>query len=165
MDYVDRTLGEKEQTRYRTGYHWLYWLASYALAAPAFAIAIGGYPFDTLDFGLGAAALVAMPFGLVMLVRAYAAEIAVTSERFIVKRGLISYAADEICLDTVEEVDISESILGRMLGFGKVEVHGAGNANIIVDFVSRPDRLRHEIQIARQQCLRAAAVETMAVAA
>jgi uncharacterized membrane protein YdbT with pleckstrin-like domain len=165
MSYVGKTRGANEQTRYRTGYHCLYWLGAYALAAPAFAIALGGYPYDILDYVLGAGALLALPFGLIMLVRAYAAEFVVTSERFVVKRGLVSYAADEICLDTIEEVDIDESILGRLLGFGTLEVNGAGNAKIAVNFISRPDRLRREIQDARMQATPVPSFHSLAVAA
>jgi hypothetical protein len=165
MSYVSNTLGAKERLCYRTGYHWLYWFAAYALAAPALAIAMGGYPFEPFDYVLGAAALIALPFGLIMLVRAYATEIVVTSERLIVKHGLISYSVDEIYLDTIEEVDVLESILGRILGFGRVEVHGAGNANIVVDFVSRPDLLRHEIQDARGHLHGPGAMDAAAVAA
>lgn len=149
MSYVKRTLGPKETIRYETGYHWLYWAAGYLLAAPSLVAAFSGRPYWLSEYVFDIAALIPLPFALVMLVRAYAAEIVVTSERLIIKRGLISYRADEVSLDVIEEVRITETFVGRILGYGKLEVHGTGSANIVVSWVWRPEKLRHEIQDAR----------------
>jgi uncharacterized membrane protein YdbT with pleckstrin-like domain len=156
MGYATSTLGTKERVLYQGVRHWLYWLAAYLLAAPAFAIALGGYPYGPLDYALGAAALAILPFGLVLLIRAYATEIVVTSDRFILKSGLVSYHADEVGLDTIEEVDIDESVLGRLLDYGTLQIHGTGNAKIRVAFVWDPERLRRAIQNARSSVVRPA---------
>ena len=154
MSYVTRTLGAKERILYRTGYHWLYWLAANVLAAPAFAIALAGYPYGPREYFLGVFALVALPFGLTMLVRAYATEIVLTSDRFVKKHGLISYEVEEVSLDKIEEVTLAESVLGRILDYGTLHVHGTGEANILVRMVAHPVELRRRIQSAREDLTR-----------
>lgn len=149
MSYVTRTLGPKETVRYATGYHWLYWAGGYVLAIPAFFAAVGGYPYFWTDYAFDIAALLLLPFALIILVRAYAAEFVVTSERLVIKRGLIAYKAVEVSLDTIEEVQITQSFLGRIFAYGEVKIRGTGNANIDVKMVWRPEMFRHEIRDAR----------------
>ena len=60
-----------------------------------------------------------------MIVR-MSTEFGVTDHRIIVKRGLISLHTIEMSVDKVESVDVDQTIIGRMLGYGAVTVHGVG---------------------------------------
>ncbi len=128
MNYLSRTLGSKERILYDTGYHWLYSLGAMLLTV----------------------SIVGLPWGVAMLVRAFATEIAVTSDRFVRKTGLISIKSEEVSLDKIEEVTIDQSILGRIFGYGNVQVHGTGMGDIKGWMVNDPVRLRREIQTARE---------------
>ena len=85
-----------------------------------------------------------------MFVRAFETEIAVTSDRFVRKTGLISIKSEEVSLDKIEEVTVDQSILGRIFGYGNVQVHGTGMGDIKGWMVNDPVRLRREIQTARE---------------
>ena len=128
MSYVRQTLGSKEQILYSTGYHWLY-----SFGAMLLCITVLG-----------------LPWGIAMFIRAFATEIAVTTDRFVRKTGLISIQSEEVSLDKIEEVTVNQSILGRMFGFGNVQVHGTGMGDIKCNMVDAPVRLRREIQTARE---------------
>jgi len=150
MSFVSQTSGASERLLFQTSYHWLYWLGGMLLtAAPLLAWAV-----SPIGYWVGVAVLcltlIAVPFGLVILVRAFATEIAVTSDRFIKKSGLISIQTEDISLDSVEEVDLEESILGALFGYGTLEVHGSGTGSIRVEMVRSPERLRQEIENARE---------------
>jgi uncharacterized membrane protein YdbT with pleckstrin-like domain len=46
--------------------------------------------------------------------------------RVVQKRGILSLHTIEMNLDKVESVDVDQSLLGRMFGFGTVAIHGVG---------------------------------------
>ena len=65
--------------------------------------------------------------------------------------GLVSITSEEVSLDKIEEVNVAESILGRIFGYGSVDVHGTGAGAIKVKMIGDPVTLRREIQTAREQ--------------
>lgn len=151
MGYVTRALAPHERLLFMTGYHWLLWLGATILTAPAVAIVAAGYPFDRLDLAYLALSLIPLPFGLYALGRLVSTEVAVTSERFIKKVGLVSFTAEELGLENIEMISVEQSILGRILGYGNVTVHGTGQEDISVSMVNRPIMLRRQIQDARER--------------
>ena len=153
MSYVSRTLGKSERILFSTGYHWLYWLAVVLLAGPFFVMLIVGSTtrFPARDVFLLILALVPFGYGVYRFIHGIALEIAVTSDRFVKKSGLVSIKTEEVSLDKIEEVNIEESIAGRVFGFGTISVHGTGAGNIRVNLVRDPVHLRREIQTAREQ--------------
>lgn len=151
MSYVNRTLGRNERILYLTGYHWLYWVGTTLIVAPFLAVAIGGLPWNGWDYFY--LALTAVPFvcGVYYFIHGIALEVAVTTDRFVKKTGLISIKTEEVSLDKIEEVNVNETILGRIFGYGNVDVHGTGAGAIQVRMLGDPVRLRREIQTAREQ--------------
>jgi uncharacterized membrane protein YdbT with pleckstrin-like domain len=73
-------------------------------------------------------------------------EFAVTSRRVISKRGFIWRKTEEMNMDKVETVDIDQTILGRLLGYGSIRVTGTGGTNNIeVSRIAAPFTLRNAI--------------------
>jgi uncharacterized membrane protein YdbT with pleckstrin-like domain len=151
MSYVSHTLGANERILFLTGYHWLYWLGGSILAAPFLAVVIGGIPYTPLAYVMMVLAAIPFLWGVRMLVHAYALELAVTTDRFVKKTGLVSITTEEVSLDKIEEVNVSESILGRIFGYGTINVHGTGAGDIRMNMVRDPIALRRQIQTAREQ--------------
>lgn len=151
MSYVSRTLGTKEKVLFLTGYHWLYWVGTGILVAPVFVTAIARMPYSGFDFVLLAFAAAPAAYGLYYLVHGMALEVAVTNDRFVKKTGLVSIETEEVSLDKIEEVNVGETIIGRIFGFGTVDVHGTGAGAIHIKMIDDPVRLRREIQSAREQ--------------
>ena len=151
MSYVSRTLGTKETVRYSTGYHWLYWSGVTLLMAPFVVIALLSVPWGGWTYALLALAGAPLAYGLYYFIHGVALEVAVTTDRFVKKTGLVSITSEEVSLDKIEEVNVDETILGRIFGFGTVSVHGTGAGKIFVRMMSDPIRLRREIQTAREQ--------------
>ena len=150
MSYVSRTLGNNERILYSTGYHWLYWLGTTILLAPLLAVAIGGLPYDAWDYLYLVLLFVPFVYGVRYFFHGIALEVAVTTDRFVKKTGFISIQSEEVSLDKIEEVNIEESVLGRVFGYGSVQVHGTGAGDIAVKMVSSPVALRRQIQTARE---------------
>jgi uncharacterized membrane protein YdbT with pleckstrin-like domain len=73
-------------------------------------------------------------------------EFAVTNRRVISKRGFIWRETEEMNMDKVETVDIDQTILGRILGYGDIRITGTGGTNNIeVRRMAVPFALRNAI--------------------
>jgi uncharacterized membrane protein YdbT with pleckstrin-like domain len=152
MSYVKRTLGTKETELYSTGYHWLYWSGVALLMIPFVLTALGSVASGSgWSYALLALFLAPFVYGAYYFIHGIALEVAVTTDRFVKKTGLVSITSEEVSLDKIEEVNVDETILGRIFGFGTVSVHGTGTGKIYVRMMTDPIRLRREIQTAREQ--------------
>jgi hypothetical protein len=146
MSYIEQSLGGNEQMIYRAHFHWLYHAAAWIFlllgAAGALAIAARDYPAWTA----WATAAGGLLLFLAIEVPIWAQQIAVTSQRLIHRRGLIRRSTEELQLRAVEEVRLEQSIVGRILGFGRVIVSGTGIEDIRLPALAEPVRLRRKLQ-------------------
>ena len=62
----------------------------------------------------------------------------VTDQRIAFKKGIVSRDTNEIRLGAVETVEVEQSVLGRLLGFGNVRITGKGEALIIFKDIDNP---------------------------
>ncbi len=103
------------------------------------------------DWLMYATALVFGGAALLFALRAWfirwTTEIAVTDRRIIHKRGFITRHTEETNMDKVASVDVDQSILGRMLDYGSIVIHGTGGRQAIerLDQIARPIALRNAI--------------------
>jgi uncharacterized membrane protein YdbT with pleckstrin-like domain len=84
--------------------------------------------------------------GLILLIWAWVlyrtTEFAVTDRRIIAKTGLISRSTVELFLDKVEALQVDQSVMGRLLDFGTVSIHGTGATHEPFRNISTPLLLR-----------------------
>ena len=133
MSYFDRVLQPGEKVLVRGRLHWVIYLPAFLAmaAAPVIAVAARLALKDPSAAMIGyAVAGLVLAYGVItfigrMIVR-MSTEFGVTDHRIIVKRGLVSLHTVEMSVDKVESVDVDQTILGRMLGYGAVTVHGVG---------------------------------------
>jgi uncharacterized membrane protein YdbT with pleckstrin-like domain len=133
VSYFDKVLQPGERVLIRGRLHWVIYLPAYLAFAAALIIAVATYVAlkdpNTALAGYGLAGLV-LVYGIVVfigrMIRRMSTEFGVTDHRIIVKRGLVSLHTIEMSVDKVESVDVDQSILGRMLGYGAVTIHGVG---------------------------------------
>jgi uncharacterized membrane protein YdbT with pleckstrin-like domain len=153
MRYVSRVLQPGETVSYATTLHWCIYLRALApflvsvavLIAPAY---IPQFP-PTLIWVVQATAGLFALLGLLRLlsgfIRRATTEFAVTNRRVIYKFGLIRRVTFEMNLSTVESVHVAQSILGRMLNFGQVEIRGTGSSFTPDNLISDPLAFRSHI--------------------
>jgi uncharacterized membrane protein YdbT with pleckstrin-like domain len=72
-------------------------------------------------------------------------EFAVTDRRVIYKRGFITRHTAEMNMEKVESVDVDQSVLGRMLGYGTIHVLGTGQGIEHLHRIAHPIELRNAI--------------------
>src|SRR5262249_20651262 len=130
MSYVQQVLQPGEQIRYQASIHWISYLHG-ALWLIAAGIVWMIAPASWRDgFIVHTIEIVLLAVGAFFLAKAWfewwITEIAVTDRRVIYKRGLISRTTAEMHMDKIESVQVDQSILGRILNYGRVTIMGTG---------------------------------------
>ena len=152
MGYAEKVLQPGETIAYRARLHWIVYLGGIVLVVAAVILALlavalpGG---DAVRLGLMLAALIALFLGLFQMLRAWFVvantEIIVTNRRLIYKTGFIARDTVEMNLDKVESVLVEQTLLGRMLNFGRVVVRGVGSGLEPIDRIAAPLELHRNI--------------------
>lgn len=70
----------------------------------------------------------------------------VTNKRVILKTGFISRHTEEMKLNSIETVEIRQGVMGRMFGFGTIEVTGRGISDVIFKGVDDPMGVKRRIE-------------------
>lgn len=70
----------------------------------------------------------------------------VTNKRVIMKTGIISRSTQEMKISSIETVEIRQSILGRIFGYGTVKVTGRGLSDVTFRFVDDPMSVKRQIE-------------------
>ena len=152
MSYVTKMLLPDERLVYIATLHWVIFVPGLCLTL--LGGFVGFYCYDIVGAFMGpsmapvmgrAVAGVAFVFSLAGLglligasIRQSATELAITNRRLIAKYGFISRSTFEIMINRVTGVNFDQSIMGRILGYGTVLVHGAGGDISPFDIVSNP---------------------------
>ena len=87
--------------------------------------------------------------GIFWLISMLCTEMVITNRRLIYKRGWIARKTEEISLHRIEEINMTQSILGRLLGYGRLETRGMGGGKISLPTIARPISFRRELQEAQ----------------
>ncbi len=83
---------------------------------------------------------------ILAILKRNATEMAVTNRRILIKTGILSRRSIELLLSRVESILITESFMGRMLGYGSVVVRGTGGTPEPFDYIARPKEFRRCVQ-------------------
>jgi len=155
MSYVQRVLQPGEVVRHNAGLHWIMYVPGFLLCALAAILTLIRPDADVhsfVRFIVVIAAWLCLAVGLALLAHAWfqwwTTEIAVTDRRVIYKTGFVRRNTTEMHMDKVESVEVKQSILGRMLDYGDVEIRGVGTGFEPLRSIDRPLELRNHITAA-----------------
>jgi uncharacterized membrane protein YdbT with pleckstrin-like domain len=87
-----------------------------------------------------------LTLGLLPLIDYVTSEFAVTNKRVIMKMGWISRRVLELNLHKIESVNVDQSLLGRLLGYGTITVIGTGGTRETFDRIAHPLAFRKAFQ-------------------
>ncbi|MDB5255429.1 MAG: hypothetical protein JWM14_124 [Chitinophagaceae bacterium] len=118
MGYVEKNLIADEKVMYKTTYHWIIFFSLRSI------------------FSL---------FIIPMIQRA-TDQFAVTNKRIIIKTGLISRKIVEMNISKLETVNVRQSIMGRILGYGALEFTGTGGTKEIFINIYHPTEFKKRVQ-------------------
>ena len=154
MSYVDQALSQGEVVRFVARKHWI------VLATPVLQLVVAliltwfGYKIGDLwtwfgwlinKLGLILLAIGALQFLAAWLTRA-TTELAVTNRKVVGKWGLIARRTIEQRLEKIDSIEVEQSILGRILGYGTVEVRGSGVTMTPLRLIADPLIFRRRVE-------------------
>lgn len=158
MSYVAKHLIDGESIVYETRLHWIVLLVPFLLAllfalTGAALLVLYARATDTKSATAEStmvAGIILLVIALIFVVRGIvvrnATEMTVTNKRVFVKVGLAARRTIELLLSRVESIGVEESVMGRMLGYGTVIVHGTGGTPEVFNMVARPLEFRTQVQ-------------------
>ena len=116
--YVENNLIAGEKIEYETTYHWVIFLSFRAL----FTLFISP------------------------IMDRYTDEFAITNKRVVIKTGLISRKTVELNLSKIESVNVDQTFMGRIFGFGNITIIGIGGTHEFFVNFSKPLEFRKKFQ-------------------
>jgi uncharacterized membrane protein YdbT with pleckstrin-like domain len=114
LEYINRNLIKDEVVELRTNLHWINFINLKSV------LSLGIIPYIDYRFS----------------------EFAITSKRVIIKTGIINIDTFEMNLSKVETINVNQSILGRLLGYGDITIIGTGGSTKKFDNISNPMEFR-----------------------
>ena len=73
-------------------------------------------------------------------------EIALTTKKVIVKKGILSRKTDEMKLSKIENVELKQSLMGRILGYGEIVISGTGSGRTTLSKIANPIEVKKAIE-------------------
>ena len=117
-NYVNNHLIAGEHVEFETTYHWMIFFTLQSL------FTLGIYP----------------------LIKMKSDEFAVTNKRIIVKTGLIARQTLEMNLSKIESVNVDQSIIARIFGYGSIRIIGTGGTKESFPTIRNPLEFRKKFQ-------------------
>jgi uncharacterized membrane protein YdbT with pleckstrin-like domain len=158
MSYVEKHLIAGEKIVYTTRLHWIVLLWPIVLSLLFGVLGVALLASSANNHGVQTqSATPMMAGGLILLVVAVicigtgilkrdATEMAVTDKRLVIKVGVAGRRTLELLLQKVESIAVEESLMGRVLGYGTVIVHGTGGTPEPFDRMAHPIEFRKQVQ-------------------
>ena len=151
MGYATSTLADGEVMIRRARFNWTYDFVSWlwvvigaAFSAFIFLTATRVVDVSNANFGtvFSYASIIGVVLGVTGMLTRYVHKwttvIAVTSTRLIFKTGVVSRTSHDISIEKIEEVNLHQSLWGRLLGYGHLVVGGEGIGLIELPPIGNP---------------------------
>ena len=146
-------LENEEQIIFKVHPHWFY------VAVPEFTLTILAilffqFAYSVLPKWILILSVIAVSFTMLMLfIDWICINYYLTNLRLVEERGIIGKRIIFIPLDRVQDVTCKLGIIGRIFGFGDLEIESAGTyGKIVFNFISNPSKRKEEINKAILEC-------------
>jgi len=116
--YVENNLIAGEKLEYKTTYHWVIFFSLRAL----------------------------FTLFIAPMIDRYTDEFTITNKRVVIKTGLISRKTVELNLTKIESVNVDQTIMGRIFGFGSISIIGIGGTREVFVNIRKPLEFRKKFQ-------------------
>jgi uncharacterized membrane protein YdbT with pleckstrin-like domain len=141
--FIENNLAAGEQLLYRTQPHWI------VFSRPT-ALTLGLLLFLRLFPASSVLAYLMIPLILIVwiakLIEYTCSEFGVTNQRVLVKTGLIQVNIVDTLLQRIESVQVAQSLLGKIFGYGTVTICGTGGDKYPFLWIKHPLLFRSHVQ-------------------
>jgi uncharacterized membrane protein YdbT with pleckstrin-like domain len=148
MSYVDSQLLPGEMVVYRGRLHRLIFTFPLLVTVLLIAVLIMSIRIREELWVALLFALIAVAAFIPAWILYSSSEFAVTNKRVVMKVGMIRRRTLETLLSKVESIDVDQSVLGRMFGYGGITVVGTGGSKESFNRIGAPLEFRRQVQAA-----------------
>ena len=151
MSYIKNTLLPDEKIIYLSHPHWIVIFRPCMVSIVIISfLLLGSRPSLLIISFCSVLTLIACVSGLIVY---YSSEFGITDKRIVMKSGFMGRVAFENSLDCIEGIEISQSIMGRILDYGSICIRGVSGTNELFSAVCHPFRFRYKVleEIERQK--------------
>jgi membrane protein YdbS with pleckstrin-like domain len=156
MSYSEKTLAPGEAIVYRARYHWIFYKTGLFLLVLAFLLGAAALYSAKTSPGSGVAQIVAylagafaVLAGMILLARAFRAsqdEFVVTDRRILRSVGLVSREHEQAPIEKIQDITVTQGLLGRLLGYGDVSLETASErGTLLFPAIADPEAFRTAI--------------------
>lgn len=149
MGYIEDNLVPGEEVITRTHLHWIILIKPVLLTAVVGAVVglgVSLWQNGAWVWVLILAIVGAILAGVIGYFVVQSSEFALTDRRVLIKVGIIERKSVELILNKLEAIRVDQSILGRMLNFGTLDVTGTGGTREVFLNIARPIEFRNRVQ-------------------
>ncbi len=149
MGYIEENLVPGEEIVTRTHLHWIILIKPVLLTAMVGAIVgvvVALWQNGAWAWVLLLAVVGAIIAGLIGYFVVQSSEFALTDRRVLIKVGIIERKSVELILNKIEAIRVDQSIPGRMLNFGTLDITGTGGTREVFYNIARPIEFRNRVQ-------------------
>lgn len=146
MGHILNNLAKEEKIVYHTGLSAVIFMPCLFLAFLVVIAYLGthGMPFSNpLVKGIW---LLCFLKTLCSILTFFTSEFGITNRRVLGKTGYIQVESLDILLNKVEAIRVNSSLLGRLIGFGDIEVTGTGGTHEVLQNIPNPLYFRRILQ-------------------
>ncbi|MDB5272564.1 MAG: hypothetical protein JWO58_931 [Chitinophagaceae bacterium] len=118
MGYVEKNLIADEHVLYKTSYHWIIFFSLKSI----------------------------LSLFIIPILKRATDQFAVTNKRIIIKTGMVSRKIVELNISKLESVNVKQSIIGRLFGYGAIEFTGTGGTKETFVNIAHPTEFKKKVQ-------------------
>ena len=144
MSYVKGSLSKDEEIKEVVRLHWFNYIITVILGFAAFLTSIA---YITTSKGEGLFWCLFFIFWFVYdFLKLYTSEMVVTNKRVISRKGIISVKTEELKNAKIESVEITQSLLGRIFGYGTICFSGTGTSKVYFENIDNPWGIKSRVE-------------------
>ena len=147
--YTAATLQPNERPLHQTRIHWIALTGSVIGALLCLIVIVPIAIFASWRDFYWAWLLLVIPFGIIAsaAVTVKTSELVITDRRVLIKVGFIQRHTFEMFISKIESVAVFQSMFGRVLDYGTVEIRGTGGSSESFTTIAAPLPFRDAIQL------------------
>lgn len=143
MSYLKRTLLKDERVVYETHKHWIIFFLPLIFTIAGWILLSQSDLLILLGF---LSLLIAAFYWCTSMMLLLTTEFAVTNRRVLIKTGFIRRQSWETLLSKIATLEVSQSLLGRILNYGTLSIQNTGGTKDAFTMVTHPLLFRQKIQ-------------------
>ena len=147
MSYITRNLSKDEKVKKVIKLHWInYIITTILVVFSAFLLLLflaNGELLEDIPYICIVSCFVL--WTIYNFLKLYTTERVITNKRVIYKTGIISVRTEELKNSKIESVEIKQTVLGRILDYGTIELSGTGTSKVFFDNVDSPASIKTQI--------------------